>query len=234
MRLLDHALRAVFPHVCEFCGVRAAGPAESFICSECREASDAVKWVEPPFCHKCGLWYAGAITTEFRCANCAELTLHFEHARSATQFAGLVKEVIHRFKYGRNELIERALPELQERPVDLVVPIPLHKRKRHYRGFNQAERLGSRLARALNVPMNAELLRRVRDTDPQAGLDRDDRAANVKNAFEFVGAPLAGERVLLIDDVLTTGLTASACAFELVENGAGSIRVWTLARGGLA
>jgi competence protein ComFC len=239
MSLLNPITRAIFPHVCEICAQREAGPADSFICAHCREIPDAVKPVEPPFCQKCGLWYSGAITTEFRCANCAELTLHFEYARSAAQFSGLVKEVIHRFKYGRNEwfepflaelLIERALADLRAAPVDLIVPIPLHKTKHHTRGFNQAERLAARLAQAANLPMNPSILRRVIDTNSQAGLDRDDRAANVRNAFAFVGPPLTGQRILLIDDVLTTGLTASACARELIKHGARDVRVWTVAR----
>jgi predicted amidophosphoribosyltransferase len=79
------------------------------------------------------------------------------------------------------------------------------------------------------------LLKRVRDTTPQAGLDREDRMENVKNAFEFSGPmKLSGQRVLLVDDVLTTGLTASACAKQLRKNGAGEVFVWTVARGGLS
>ena len=242
MNVAAAILRTIYPHVCEFCGVEEAGPAESYICRKCRERHDAVKLVEAPFCSKCGLWFNGAITTDFRCANCSNLELLFSYARSAAQYSGLIKEVIHRFKYGRNEwfepflgelLIDSALPTLQDTPVDAIVPIPLFPSKRRTRGFNQAERIGERLAKVLGVPSNPNCLKRVRDTDSQAGLDRDDRQANVKNAFAFKGPPLTGQKVLLIDDVLTTGLTASACAGELLKNGAGEVRVWTVARGGL-
>jgi competence protein ComFC len=242
VRFAAAILRAIYPHACEFCGSEEAGPEESFICGKCRGQRDAIKWVEEPFCAKCGLWFDGAITTAFRCANCADLTLDFSSARSATQYSGLVKEVIHRFKYGRNEwfelflaelLLEKARPDLNEKPVDLIVPIPLHGRKRRLRGFNQAERLTEHLAKQFGVPMDSKRLRRVRDTNSQAGLDRDDRQANVKNAFEFRGEKLTGQKVLLVDDVMTTGLTAGACARELLENGAGDVRVWTVARGGL-
>ena len=242
MNIAVAIFRTVYPHVCEFCGGEEAGPAESFICGKCRERRDAIRWVREPYCSKCGLWFPGAITTGFRCGNCFDLELVFTSARSATQYSGLVKEVIHRFKYGRNEwfepflgevLIEAALPDLKTKPVDLIVPIPLFHTKRRIRGFNQAERLAQRLAKALDVPLDSTRLERVRDTDSQARLDRDDREANVKNAFRFVGARLSGERVLLVDDVLTTGLTASACSVELLENGAGEVRVWTVARGGL-
>jgi competence protein ComFC len=242
--IFGQLLRTVYPHVCEICGEREAGPPESFICRACRDHPRAIKPVRAPICKICGLWYEGAITTEFQCRNCFDLELQFVSARAAVQYAGLAKEVIHRFKYGRNEwfepflselLIDAAVRELRADPVDLVVPIPLHARKLRRRGFNQAERLGARVAAALNVPCDPTLLDRVRDTDSQAGLDRDDRVANVKNAFAFRGkVPLNKQRILLIDDVLTTGLTASACAKELRKNGAGPIRVWTVARGGLS
>src|SRR5205823_6124322 len=124
--------------------------------------------------------------------------------------------------------------ELRLEPVDLIIPIPLHIRKRRGRGFNQAERLSARLSTAVAIPFDPNLIERIRDTNSQAGLDRDDRIENVKGAFKYAGAErLKGRRILLIDDVLTTGLTASACAKELRKNGAGEVRVWTVARGGL-
>jgi competence protein ComFC len=242
MRLANAIFRAIYPHVCEFCGQEEAGPSESFICNKCRAQHNSIKWVEAPFCAKCGLWFQGAITNAFRCANCSDLDLQFTSARAATQYCGLVKEVIHRFKYGRNEWFEpflaelvaqKAIAELRVNPIDLIIPIPLHRRKLRMRGFNQAERFGLYLTQQLEIPLDSKRLRRVLDTDSQAGLDRDDREANVKNAFRFKGPALKGERVLLVDDVLTTGLTASACAGELLKNGAGEVRVWTVARGGL-
>lgn len=234
----------VFPDVCEFCGEREATPAQSFICNHCRAHPRAVRKVRPPICKVCGLRYEGEITIDFTCRNCFDLELEFASARAAVHYYGLVKQVIHRFKYNRNEwfepflgelLVESAAPELKMEPVDLIVPIPLHPRKQRGRGFNQAERLARRLSVATAIPTRADLMRRVRDTDPQAHLDRDDRVANVKNAFAYIGAEkLNKTRVLLIDDVLTTGLTASSCARELLKNGASEVRVWTVARGGLS
>jgi competence protein ComFC len=241
MRIAEAILRTVYPHVCEFCGVEEAGPSDAFICGQCRGRHDAIKLVEAPFCGKCGLGFDGAITTEFRCANCSDLELVFAYARSAALYSGLVKEVIHRFKYNRHEwfepflgqlLIDQALADLRANPIDLVVPIPLFPAKQRTRGFNQAERIAGRLAVALGVAMDTKCLRRIRDTESQARMDRDDREANVKGAFECRESIL-GQKVLLVDDVLTTGLTASACAAELLKNGAGEVRVWTVARGGL-
>ena len=235
-------LGLVYPRICEFCGEREAGPAESFVCQTCREHPRAIKRIRPPICKVCGLAYEGEITLEFTCRNCFDLDLAFSSARAAVQYYGLAKQVIHRFKYNRQEwfepilaelLIEAAAPDLKLQPVDLIVPIPLHARKRRARGFNQAERIAMRLSKAINIPYSATLMERVRDTDTQANLDRDDRVANVKGAFAYVGCEkLDKQRVLLVDDVLTTGLTASSCAKELLNNGAREVRVWTVARGG--
>lgn len=242
MKILDHVLRAIFPHVCEICGHQEAGPAESYICTACRKDPHAIKWIEPPFCKKCGFVYEGQVTNQFSCGFCTDLKFQFSYARAAVHLSGLTKEVVHRFKYERNQwfepflaelLIERALPDLQANPVDFIIPIPLFKKRRRLRGFNQAERLGAQLAAKAGVPMQSRWLERVRDTRQQALLEPEEREDNVRKAFAFRGPALNGQRVLIIDDVLTTGFTANACARQLVKNGAGEVRVWTLARGGL-
>lgn len=243
MSLFSLLAGAIYPNVCQFCNERRATAAESYICSNCRDHPDAVRYVEQPMCDKCGLGYQGAITTKFVCANCKDMDLQFFQARAVADFSGLVKEVIHRFKYQRNEwfepylaelLIGGASAEIQAAKVNLIVPIPLHRRKQHERGFNQSERLARRLSIATKIPF-ATPLRRVKRTENQALLDRAGRIDNVKNAFAYVAdAPLPpSSRVLLVDDVLTTGSTASACARELMKNGAEEVRVWTVARGGL-
>lgn len=243
MSIFAKLAAAVYPDVCQFCSARPATAAQSYICQSCREHPKAVRWVEEPFCDRCGLGYEGAITTTFVCANCSDMDLKFKAARAAADFSGLVKEVIHRFKYNRNEwfepylaelLIARAAEDIAANRPTLIVPIPLHRRKHHERGFNQAERLAQRLSLAMGIPM-AKPLERVKKTENQALMDRRERIDNVKNAFEYVAQePLPnGARVLLVDDVLTTGSTASACAAELLENGAAEVRVWTVARGGL-
>ncbi len=242
-QLFERLLGSVFPRVCEICGKEEAGPELSFVCKRCREHPNAIRRVRPPFCKVCGLEYEGAITMDFICANCSELELDFECAQAAVHFKGLTKEVIHRYKYQRQEwfepflaelLIDAALPELKHHSVNLITPIPLHAAKRHQRGFNQSERLSERLAAAAKLPHVPNLLTRVRPTESQANLDRKKRQENVKGAFAYAAkGKLNGRRILLIDDVLTTGVTASACARELRKNGAGEVRVWTVARGGL-
>ena len=109
--------------------------------------------------------------------------------------------------------------------VDAVTPIPLHGGRRRRRGFNQSELIARRVARALGLPLRADLLRRARATGPQTALGRERRAANVAGAFAPAGAPPAG--VLLVDDVSTTGATLAAAARALLDGGA--TRVYALA-----
>jgi len=114
----------------------------------------------------------------------------------------------------------------------LIVPVPLHPLKQREREFNQAERLAARLSDATRIPLNKRLLRRVRFTNTQTRLTRPERAANMRGAFAMRhGARLNGERVVLVDDVFTTGATTSVCAQTLLAAGAGKVCVWTVARG---
>jgi ComF family protein len=168
------------------------------------------------------------------------LKLHFSLARSAVTAKGVTLEVIHRYKYQRalwfepflaDLLLRAALPVLGADQWDLVVPVPLHPTKEREREFNQAERIGAHLARALKVPLRNDLVRRVLPTRTQTLLTKNQRAENVRRAFAAgPGGKLKGARVILLDDVLTTGATTSACARVLRSAGAGEVCVWTVAR----
>jgi ComF family protein len=114
----------------------------------------------------------------------------------------------------------------------MIVPVPLHPTKAREREFNQAERLADRLGCAMRIPVNKRLVRRVLPTRTQTQLSREERLANVHNAFAMRHRQkLNGERILLVDDVFTTGATTSACAGVLRAAGAGEVCVWTVARG---
>ena len=235
---LNAGLGLLYPEVCRLCGEARATPAEGYVCGGCRAK---VRFVQAPFCERCGRPYEGDITVRFECANCQEMEWHFQSARSAVVARDPVLKVIHCYKYQRalwfepflaELLIGAAAPALTGKNEDMIVPVPLHPTKLREREFNQAERLADRLSAATQIPVNKRLLRRVVPTRTQALLKRPERLANVRNAFVMRdGQRLNGERIVLVDDVFTTGATTGACARVLAAAGAGEVCVWTVARG---
>ena len=235
---LNVGLGFLYPEICQLCGEQRATAQEGFVCRHCWTQ---VRFIRPPFCERCGLPYPGDLTAPFECTNCREMELHFTSARSAVVASGIVREVIHRFKYQRalwfepflaDLLIREAKSALLEQHWDFIVPVPLHPVKHREREFNQAERLASHLSAATGIPLNRKWLRRVIPTATQTLLTREQRATNMRGAFAVTDhAGLDGERIVLVDDVFTTGATTSACAKVLQSAGAGDICVWTVARG---
>ena len=235
---LNAGLGFLYPEACQLCGVNRAKLDEGLVCSRCWQQ---VRFIRPPICERCGLPYAGAITTNFECANCKEMDLYFTSARSAVVAGGVVLEAIHRYKYQQamwfepflaDLLLREAVPALREQKWDAIVPVPLHPVKEREREFNQATRLAGHLSRSANIPLNESWLRRVTPTLTQTRLSRQQRADNMRGAFALCpGAKLRGSRVIVVDDVFTTGATTSACAMALLQAGAREVCVWTVARG---
>ena len=235
---LNIALGFFYPEACQICGRQSATPTEGFVCQSCRQA---VPFIQPPFCMRCGLPYDGEFTTAFWCQNCREMELHFTSARSAVAARGTVLEAIHRYKYHRalwfepflaDLLVHQAVPEINHERWDWIVPVPLHSTKHREREFNQAERMALHLGKAAHIPVRTGWLKRVLPTKTQTLLTRPQRAANMRHAFVFKGRQrLDRQRVVLVDDVFTTGATTSACARVLRSAGAAEVCVWTVARG---
>lgn len=235
---LDTGLGFFYPEICRICEVERATAKNGFVCSRCWQQ---VRFIRPPFCERCGLPFEGDITTVFECTNCREMELHFSSARSAVVAKTIVLEIIHRFKYQRelwfepflaDLLLREALPVLRGQKWDFITPVPLHPVKHREREFNQAGLLARHLSDAATIPLNDKLLRRVSPTTTQTLLTREQRAENMRGAFAVRnGVKLNGEKIILIDDVFTTGATTSACAKALKTVGAGDVCVWTVARG---
>ncbi len=234
----EAAFGLVYPATCQLCGERRASPKEGLVCSRCWSK---VRFIKQPFCDRCGLPYEGEITTRFECGNCRGLELHFSFARSAVAAGGVILEAIHRYKYQQamwfepflaDVFLREAVPALRSQGWELIVPVPLHPTKRREREFNQAERMARHLGQATGIRLNKSLLRRVVPTRTQTLLTRQQRAANVRNAFAMSNRRrLSGERIILVDDVFTTGATTDACARVLRAAGADEVCVWTVARG---
>jgi ComF family protein len=173
---------------------------------------------------------------EGRCALCRRGVRGFDAAYSFGFYENELRQLIHLFKYSRiqtlagplGRMLARALP--RERSFDVIVPMPLHWRKRWQRGFNQAELLAAEIGRRTHTPVR-NALRRVKPTESQAGLTSAKRRQNVSGAFQpRKRSALDGRSVLLIDDVMTTGATAASCARALQRAGARQVILLTLAR----
>jgi ComF family protein len=237
-RLVNQFFALFYPEICQVCRVEKAAAAASYICDCCR---GGIRYIEAPFCDCCGLPFQGDITVTFECSNCRDQKLHFRAARAAVELSGPLQEVVHRYKYNHATwfepflaglLIARAKPVLAQSAWDYIVPIPLHWLKLRERSFNQSLRLARQLGKATGIPVHNQLLKRTHPTSTQTRLSRAERTENVKRAFAYKGrTKLAGKKIILLDDVLTTGATASACAKLLMQNGASVVDVWTVARG---
>ncbi|GEA17918.1 ComF family protein [Moorella sp. E306M] len=220
---------------CVWCGRPAPG---GCFCTACRQQLLAWRQHYRP-CLYCGrLLPLGKETT---CRQCREELPPFQRARAAGPYQGLLKEMIWAFKYqGRRSLanpLGRLLAgvvvrELGSGRPDLVIPVPLTGARLRMRAFNQAELLALALGQELGLPVDGDVMSRIRETAPQVNLSRRSRWQNLAGAFQ-VTAPrkITGRRLLLVDDVLTTGATASACTHALLAAGADGVAVVTLATG---
>lgn len=235
---LDASLAFFYPEVCQVCLAERATPQEGYLCNSC--ASQA-RPLRSPRCDVCGRPFAGNISGTFICGDCRETPPKFDYARSVMVFEGPVREAIHQWKYHQAFWLERRLnawlceaaaPALRAGDWHAIVPVPLHPVKHRERGFNQAERLARQLSLATGLPLNIRVLKRVKHTLSQTRLTRHERAANLRGAFAVAdGERLSGARLVLVDDVMTTGATLDAAATALRRAGAEAVCAWTLARG---
>jgi ComF family protein len=210
----------VFPRKCVGCGRHG-----DWLCAGC---ADAVHWLKPPLCDCCGR----EIGAGSRCQECARERPRIDGIRACSRFEGAIRQAIHRLKYGGQRSLAQPLAELQVQVArqlpraDAVVPVPLHPARERRRGYNQSALLATELAGLMGLPLEPAA-RRVRETEDQVKLDRRARQANVKGAFACLDpSAIAGRRLLLVDDVCTTGSTLLACAEPMLR--AGAAGVWGL------
>lgn len=217
-------LDALYPRVCPVCR-DVVTPKGGLICTECREK---LPYVTEPACMRCGRPVFSE-QDEF-CSSCSQQTFRYERGFAVFTYDDVMQQAVADFKYrNRRELAEFFAEELadvfQTKMYDLgaevFVPVPVHKARKRYRGYNQAEVLCKLLARQTGIPMR-ELLRRDRKTAPQKELDAADRLRNLEQAIslepEEQGCKLP-KTVVLVDDIYTTGSTAEACTRILLRAG---------------
>jgi ComF family protein len=230
----------VFPDDCRVCGRPLHAISRIPVCAGCLSQPEPLS--AEFFCVACRTPFANPfpLDAEGRCALCRGGLRGFDAAYCFGGYEGVLRQLIHLYKYGRVKTLARPLAGLLARALprderfDAITPVPLHWRRLWSRGFNQSELLARALARRSGIPM-APALRRTRSTAAQAGLSNSSRRKNVAAAFRVRRAggfarKLAGRRILLIDDVLTTGATAAACANALKRAGAARVALLTVAR----
>jgi len=226
----------VYPPHCLVCSNHYTDPSGAGLCPPCR---GAIVFNRPPFCRKCSR-YLGAHVEQTYCKECRNAKPSFDFAWSACLYEDPLKELIHRFKYGQKTQLRRLFTEtmisyIKEYTLDMgqfdaIVPIPLSATRLRERGYNQARLLAEELAREFSIPLVENHLRRVRHTGPQSFLDEKQRWTNIKGAFTIRKLKnFERKNILLIDDLLTTGATASEAARVLKNAGAGTVGVLTLA-----
>ena len=220
------ALDLLFPPRCLGCGGGGA-----FLCAGC---ADSLRQAAPPRCPSC--WQPGADAG--RCLDCQLRPPAYDGLRAAFVYQGMARELVHALKYRGMTALAAPMASLLAQAVrshglaaDVVVAVPLSGLRRRLRGYNQAEALARALGRELGLPVSGRALERRRHTPPQArSADAEARRRNVVGAFRCRERAIAGRRVLLVDDVATTGATLDACAAALKAAGARSVWGLTFAR----
>lgn len=236
--LLKGLVDIVYPKACIACKKKISLPSvDDIVCLGCW---GKIKRNTPPFCRRCGRQMKGPGLLRNICKECIKRPLSFDRAFSACAYEGVVKELIHEFKYkGKDYLggpLSRLMVEfikeytLPVEYIDHIIPMPLHQTRLREREFNQARLLSGNIGLAFDKKVMENNLIRRRHTKAQADLDADERLLNVKGSFSVAKKELLkGKNILLIDDVLTTGATSSEAALTLKEAGAAVVFVLTLA-----
>jgi ComF family protein len=225
-RLSSSIVNTLLPPVCAHCG-----QVDDLFCIECRSR---VVWLEEPICRQCGRPQPQMV---HRCESCLAETLPLLQIRAATLHVDPVRIVLHQMKYEGYFALAQPLAELMiiawskwKHDFDLVLPIPLHADRRRERGYNQSELLVNALQDKLGWQGDSLALRRTKPTQPQIGLSANERRANVRGAFEADRTIVKGKKILLVDDVCTTGATLSEAAQVLLREGSESITAYCLTR----
>jgi ComF family protein len=234
---LASLLELFLPRLCAGCEKAWLHGDQGFWCDPCL---DELPWIEPPLCPRCGRPFPSSPSSpDHLCGDCLQSLFLFDSARSATHHTGVVRRRIHQLKFGGQlhrapplaELLANVCRREASPAVDVVFPVPLHVKRLRQRGFNQAGLLAKVFGRKLGLPVRFNVLVRKYWTEPQTRLNREQRLENVKDAFQVPHPEtVKGRRVLIIDDVYTTGTTLNECTKTLKTAGASEVHALTVCR----
>ena len=236
--LARHALHALLPITCGSCGVALGDDPVPFFCRSCWAA---IRPLRGACCPRCGHPFPSRVALTYSprhvCGDCRKRRPAFTQAWSLYPYEGPLRDAIHLFKYRGKVVLRTPLVGLmqtawRETPrFDLVMPVPLHPSRLREREFNQALLLGDQISCWARVPLVYDNLVRRRETTPQTGLTQTERRKNLRRCFALERpGEVVKKRVLLVDDVFTTGTTVNECAKVLRKAGSGDVYVVTLAR----
>ena len=230
-KIIKKILELWYPTTCVFCGE---------ICKKgiCKSCSEKIDYIQEPLCKKCGKPIHSQ-EGEF-CFDCQRRMLHYEQGRSLWLHKRPVSSSIYDFKYKNKrvygEIYGREMAEqfndlIRMWEIDVLIPVPLHRKRQRKRGYNQAEIIARELGKKLGIPVDMSVIIRERETTPQKELGQKNRRKNLKKAFRLTGKRLTGKNILLIDDIYTTGSTIDAMAEVLMKTGCEKIYFLTISIG---
>lgn len=218
--LVRKVCRLLYPDRCPVCDRMLR---DTWICPVCAKK---IRYIAQPFCYSCGK-QLDSHEQEY-CPDCLQKKHAFRQGRAVFRYQGPVRGMLYRYKYSNRrdytEFFAREAARLygdwvRRLEIDLVVPVPLSKKRMRRRGYNQADLFGKRFAELCGLAYDAQKLIRIRNTAPQKQLSVQERKNNLKNAFKINGNVVNLKRILLIDDIYTTGSTIDAAALVLKQSG---------------
>ncbi len=231
-KLLLSLVRTFFPPACPLCGSTFPKDHSDLFCAECSSGFHPLSKAKCPIC---SLPFAGESNSSHLCGRCTKKRPLYTKVYAVGLYEQNLRRAIHQFKFNGKVGLDRPLGKLLERTIannlnlDLVVPVPLSGKRLQQRSYNQSLLLAREVARIRKLPVASDLLHKVLDTKSQQGLSAREREQNLRGAFKL-GGEVENKIVLLVDDVMTTGATVSACSRVLLDGGAAAVYIAVIGR----
>ena len=237
--MLPVIINLLYPAQCRACGEKTSSW-DQHICENCQKR---IKRRLPPFCVKCGKQISGDPQIQNMCTDCKKEKIYFDHALSVFHYDGVLKELVHDFKYKKVTSLAAGFADLvvdfmkeysMAKDTDIILSIPMHPWRLFKREVNASDILAKNIAKRLGRRYSTKILKKIKNTPPQSKLPRSERINNIKYSFSIhknKETEIKDKNILLVDDLLTTGSTVNECARLLKGASSGRIEVITLARG---
>ncbi|MBM3248873.1 MAG: ComF family protein [Candidatus Omnitrophica bacterium] len=237
--LANAVLDLVYPNNCINCKTAILDKDYEF--SLCQDCWQSIENNLPPFCSKCGLHLEDIDTRIDLCKDCQKRELYFDKAFSVFAFEGMAKELIHKFKYSNKTMLAKVFAKMifdfamnfniPLDSYDIMLPVPLHSTRLREREYNQCEILARQLQKFFPLELSTKDVKRIKNTKSQITLDKASRWKNVEGVFKTTNEyAFKDKSVLVVDDLMTTGSTASELAKTLKDSGAKTVSVLTIAK----